>query len=594
MNAQEIAQRLALDAEAVAAMLLPNGKRDGAEWVCGSVDGEAGKSLKVRISGAKAGVWKDFAGDNGGDLLDLWAAVRSVSFAEAFKEAREYLGITPPQFVAPRRSYARPERPPATRPVGRVLAYLTQERKLSEATLAAFKVAATKEDDAIVFPFLRDDELVNVKHLGLARDGGKKVIRQAKGAEPCLFGWHALPDSARYVAICEGEIDAMSLHQYGIPALSVNQGAGNHQWIDSDFDRLDRFVEIAVWFDADEPGRKGAREVVQRLGIERCRIVTTPAGLKDPNECLQQGIGRENMLEALRSGERIAPEELKTPAAYTDAVLGMFFDQDPKTTGTALPWPFWAEKVRLRESELSVWTGINGHGKSDLLGHVILDAIRQGERVCIFSGEMRPAKVLYRLTLQSCAIEKPTERFIRAAHAWLEGAMWIYDRLGSANQDALMEAFRYAAKRYRVTHFVVDSLMKCGLDEDDYNAQKAFIERLCDFKNEFACHVHLVAHPRKRESEDQAPGKLDIKGASAISDLADNVFTVWRNKRKERADEPNAEDPDAVLYCNKQRDGGYEGALRLWFDPVSHQFLGRHDWKPRTLFDFDQYDHGRP
>jgi hypothetical protein len=35
------------------------------------------------------------------------------------------------------------------------------------------------------------------------------------------------------VAITEGEIDAMTLHQVGIPALSVNAGAGNHQWIET-------------------------------------------------------------------------------------------------------------------------------------------------------------------------------------------------------------------------------------------------------------------------------------------------------------------------------------------------------------------------
>ncbi|QUP53556.1 hypothetical protein GO998_07145 [Ralstonia syzygii] len=69
--------------------------------------------------------------------------------------------------------------------------------------------------------------------------------------------------------------------------------------------------------------------------------------------------------------------------------------------------------------------------------------------------------------------------------------LWLYNHVGSIHQDRLLEAFRYAAKRYRVTHFVIDSLMKCGVDEDDYKGQKAFVDRLCDFKNEFDVHVHL-------------------------------------------------------------------------------------------------------
>lgn len=158
----------------------------------------------------------------------------------------------------------------------------------------------------------------------------------------------------------------------------------------------------------------------------------------------------------------------------------------------------------------------------------------------------------------------------------------------------MLEAFRYAAKRYRVTHFVVDSLLKCGIAEDDYKAQKAFLDRLCDFKNEFNAHVHLVAHARKGESEDKAPGKLDVRGAGAITDLADNVFTVWRNKRKELAgDEADGDVEDARLYCHKQRATGYEGALRLWFDTSSLQFSQRANWHARPAFDFSSISGSR-
>ena len=75
--------------------------------------------------------------------------------------------------------------------------------------------------------------------------------------------------------------------------------------------------------------------------------------------------------------------------------------------------------------------------------------------------------------------------------------------------------------------------MKCGIAEDDYNGQKRFIEVLCDFVNETEAHVHLVAHSRKHENEEYQGNKLDIKGTGAISDLAWNAFTVWRNKKKD-------------------------------------------------------------
>src|SRR5262249_19823225 len=144
--------------------------------------------------------------------------------------------------------------------------------------------------------------------------------------------------------------------------------------------------------------------------------------------------------------------------------------------------------------------------------------------------------------------------------------------------------FRYARKRYGVAQFVVDSLMKCGIGEEDYNAQKDFVEALCDFKNEAECHVHLIAHSRKGSDESQAPGKLDVKGTGSMTDLADNVFSVWRNKAKEHGKaEPSS--ADAVLYVVKQRYGEWEESIHLWFDRPAMQFLERAGGRPRSLLD---------
>jgi twinkle protein len=586
-NWTETSYRLAQEAEAIAGMLLPNGKRAGAEWCVGSVQGEAGDSLKVRINGNKAGVWKDFATGEGGDLIDLWAAVNGSTKRDAFEACRNYLGISEPAFAGPKRVYAKPSKPPVTKPVGRVLSYLTEDRKLTLETIQAFKVGASKEDDAIVFPFLRDDELVNVKHLALKRDeNGKKKTWQAANAEPCLFGWDLITDDVKAVLIVEGEIDAMSLYQWGFDALSINQGAGNHQWIDQDFERLERFQEIFLWFDADEAGQKGVREVAARLGIERCRIVDFR--LKDANEALQAGVDRDEIIQAIAAAKRIEPSDLKTPEAYLDDVIEMFSGQPLGMTGSPMPWPTWQDRVRLRPAELSIWTGINGHGKSDLLGNVLVNLMNNGERICIFSGEIKPKMLLFRLTAQACATLKAPIPFVKAATEWMTGSLWLYDHVGSVSQEKLMEAFRYAAKRYRVTHFVVDSLMKCGIAEDDYKGQKQFVDALCDFKNDFNVHVHLIAHARKGESEEKAPGKLDIKGTGAISDLADNVFTVWRNKKKEIEREPSPDTEDARLYCHKQRATGYEGALKLWFHKDSLTFTQSADWHPRPAFHFSK------
>jgi hypothetical protein len=78
----------------VLARLLPGGKPVRQEWHAASLRGGAGDSLRVRLSGVRAGVWADFAtGDKGGDVVSLAAAVAGLSQAEAARNLARMLGI---------------------------------------------------------------------------------------------------------------------------------------------------------------------------------------------------------------------------------------------------------------------------------------------------------------------------------------------------------------------------------------------------------------------------------------------------------------------------------------------------------------------
>src|SRR4051794_22452675 len=78
LNAHDIARLLARSINSLVADLLPAGKREGHEWFVGSIAGEAGHSLGIHLTGAKAGVWSDFATGDRGDALDLVRAVLDV------------------------------------------------------------------------------------------------------------------------------------------------------------------------------------------------------------------------------------------------------------------------------------------------------------------------------------------------------------------------------------------------------------------------------------------------------------------------------------------------------------------------------------
>ena len=585
MNAAELSTQLAERAPSVAEYLLPRGKRQGAEWKAGSVSGEAGQSLSVRLTGAKRGVWCDFASAQGGDLLDLWCAVRSLSLAEAITDAKGWLGVRDTMPQRERKAYRKPQRHTATHKPGRVAEWL-QSRGIRAETVEAFKVGEQVRDGKTyaLFPSLRDGELINVKHRNIDE---KRDMRQEAGAEPCLFGWHLIAPRQRVVAITEGEVDAMTLHQCGIPALSVNQGAGNHQWIESDWERLERFSEILLCLDDDEAGRKGAAEVCQRLGPERCKLVRF--GAKDANQWLQDGACGEDFHHAIKEARPLDPAELLRMADVMDAVKALLH---PEARASRDPCLLIGRRefdwFEFRPGELTVWTGYNGHGKSLLNNQVLLGLLHQGERVCVFSGEMHPAQQGKRLVKQATALGKPSPAYIDAVGEWLADRMWLFNVQGSATIARLLEVFAYASRRYGVRHFVIDSLMMTDVPEDgpgSMTQQKQAIQKIADFAKRSGAHVHLIAHPRKGRDESQAPGKLDVAGSSKITDISENVFSVWSACRDEA--DPETDKPDACLELHKQRNGDVQ-RMKLWlyFHRASQQFCTSPDRRPVPLVDY--------
>lgn len=251
--------------------------------------------------------------------------------------------------------------------------------------------------------------------------------------------------------------------------------------------------------------------------------------------------------------------------------------------GAKLPWAKTHDYIRFRGGEVSLWQGINGHGKSQLLGQACLSFAQQNEPVCIASFEMKPVATIYRMLRQFAMNDRPSETAANKMIEWADQKFWLYDQLGTVNPAVLYGVIRYCANELGVKHFVVDSLMKCVRGEDDYNGQKNFVDTLTSIARDFDMHIHLVHHVRKGENEERLPGKFDAKGSGAISDQVDQVFTVWRNKKKERTvaalvaqrmeiDEETADKPDAIVACDKNRHGGWEGLVNLWYHFPSLQY----------------------
>lgn len=272
-----------------------------------------------------------------------------------------------------------------------------------------------------------------------------------------------------------------------------------------------------------------------------------------------------------------------------------------KEPRAVMPWRKTHGMVAFRPGEVTVWGGANGNGKSLVTGQVALSLIAQDHKVCIASFEMKPSKTLERMGRQYSGFNADDPAFAGSTAAkmelikvyeefkeWTDGRLWLYDQQGTVTATQVAAVVRYCAKEKGITHFFIDSLMKCVASEDDYNGQKMFVDELTAIARDHGIHIHLVHHIRKPSDENHKPSKYDYKGTGAITDQVDNVISVWRNKAKEKKREEgkaaDEKEPDALLICDKQRNGEWEGSIGLWFDRQSMQYVGNAGDEPLIMY----------
>jgi twinkle protein len=263
-----------------------------------------------------------------------------------------------------------------------------------------------------------------------------------------------------------------------------------------------------------------------------------------------------------------------------------------------MPWPKTHEGFQFRAGEVTLYAGGNGGGKSMVTGLIAMGLIKQKQKVMIASFEMKPKRTLFRMLRQFAGENIDAPRYIDRAkymtalidrmRHYAHEFMWLYDQQGTVTAQQVIAVSRYSAVELGVQHIFIDSLMKCVSGEDDYNAQKSFVDELTSLARDHNVHIHLIHHIRKLASEEVKPNKNDIKGSGSISDQVDNVLMVWRNKKKEHDAQNGSVDPlipDAYLMCEKQRNGESEDWYSLWYHKESQQFVEQHDSYPMSFDD---------
>jgi twinkle protein len=220
------------------------------------------------------------------------------------------------------------------------------------------------------------------------------------------------------------------------------------------------------------------------------------------------------------------------------------------------------EGFLIRTHELTIVSGTNGSGKTMWLSQVILNQLQSDKKCIVASLEMHPIFTCSRMLTQLEGSSDVTEDCINKFVENMKNKLYIYNQANVTTTKTIFAMIEYAYNVLGCEIIVVDSLMKMNdIAEDNYDAQKRFVDQLTAMCRRYPIHIFLVAHTRKLRDVYEHPSKNDVHGSNHIVNLADNLLCVWRNKMKEKQMEDNklSDDqirniPDAKVFVQKQRN----------------------------------------
>lgn len=480
-------------------------------------------------------------------------------------------------------------------------------RKITPQTLNYADVQSDKYGNVVFHCYDENDVLMTVKYrLGRKHNKEDKEPKcwHQKDADKSdvLFNMNRI-DPTKTLVITEGETDCLSVIEAGYSnVVSIIGGCHNMNWIEYNWDWLEQFNKIIVWFDNDEPGIKARTDVCHRLGTWRTyyveideaaelhqpdgSVVTAP--IKDINEVLYFK-GKEKVLEYIKKPLEIPVDKVLDLSKAED-----FDIEHAEGLYTGLN-ELDSKIYKLVFGTLNVITGKSGEGKSVFVNQVaICQALQQGYDVFVFSGEL-PAPVLKNwvetnmigrehITMRNNHIRVLEQDARQRMNNWYSGKVLVYDDNYDTTSVTLLKKMEEMARKCGTKVFLIDNLMMVDLEcseEARLQAEKNFVKELIWFAMKYNVLVFLVAHPRKIGGDVRVT-KEDVAGSGNIVNLAHMVFSVHRYTDKEKQGATNmkgeylkGQEPiiyDSVVEVLKNRITGVLPTVDLYFDYPSYRF----------------------
>jgi twinkle protein len=500
------------------------------------------------------------------------------------------------------------------------------ERAISNETLNKFMIfgkkewmpQTQKEESCIGFPYMRDGGLVNIKF----RDA-RKNFKMVKDAELIFYNLPSIGDK-KFCIITEGEIDCMSAYEagfgvdkvveeesgellndefskYGIVSVpnGASRGSQRLEYLDNCSDWFVGLHEIIIATDGDEAGEMLKEELIRRLGVERCKIISYPyeevvptkegkkRRCKDLNEVLMY-LGKDVVINIIRNAESIPVDGIY----YLEDIFPSMLENFKKGVQLA-PTTRFAEMdnyFRWKKGDINLFVGYGNHGKTFFaLQMMLTKSIWDGWKWAIFSPENYPANDFYDDLVEMYAgkwLDKMSEQeYTDACHFISEHIFYVYPDDGH-DISSINEKFRHLVLKKGVDGVMIDPFNQLDHNYSKFQREDMYLSDILKDIKRFAllnkvCY-NIISHPKNPDQKNQdrslpVVDMYDIAGGAMWGNKVDQIISYYRPNFH-----VNKNDPNVQVYIQKlkrKRTGGKLGDFPLvlvwgnkrYADPTSNE-----------------------
>lgn len=244
--------------------------------------------------------------------------------------------------------------------------------------------------------------------------------------------------------------------------------------------------------------------------------------------------------------------------------------------GLSPGWTTLNELYRISKGQITLITGIPGHGKSELLDAIITNLAKSYNwKIMFFSPENHPVSRHARKLIEKYSgypffegyNSRLTEDELLISIEWLNNHFrFLVPEPGNRTVNFLLSQIK------DVDGFVLDpwneveSKRPEGMTETEYISQAlAKIKAVAIQRN---IHIWIVAHPTKLQKNEAGeypvPTPYDISGSANWRNKADNILSVYRNMDEHQI--------EIHVLKIRFKDNGKLGIVNLKYNPVNGQF----------------------